>query len=1052
MNREKPDEPEEFLEKALSAAFRRSKGGRSVEIAGAATARAEKRDPDEVTPPERLGRYPVSRILGCGGMGIVYRIADPELDRDLAIKVLRRAFAQDADITRRFLEEARICSRLQHPGIIPIHELGRLEDGRPYFTMKIVEGQTLAELIRARREENPEIPRFLEIYEKLSQTLAYAHEQGISHGDVKPHNVMVGSFGEIQLMDWGFARDRFAKGHDPSGETPAAPQALPTTSSETARAPKGDSSRAWGTPAYMAPEQARGEAPSMSTAVDVFGLGAVLCEILTGSPPYTGVSRSEVLLKASRGWLDDARARLESSSSDPDLVDLALRCLAPDPAHRPPHAGIVARAVEDYRVRLEERARKSELEAAEARAVASQERRTRRLTVALAASILAAVLIVTVGGAIYLEQRRQRVEELREAVDDAMQRALILRAEARAAPEYQRARWEEALGAARQAEAFARTREADSALIGEARDLLRDMEAERAELERNQQMARLLETVRPHLGDERSPEQLEVEYGDAFRAFGLDVDHEPVEQVASRIRESSIRSSLLGALDDWSHVRRDASLPDLGSWRVLVEIALQADSDPWRTEMRRAYLASDRARLLELAESEEASNASPESLDLLARCLVEMGATGEAIELLRKASRQYPEDFWISHNLASQLGTLGPPPLEEIVRVLWMTVAVRPDGAHAWVDLGRALAMQGHMDDAAAALDRAVSLEPDDGRAHLLIGVIAETRGDLVAATEAYERSVRGGQRWAYVNLAGVLHKRGYLDDAVAMAAKAVELLPGDAELLSNYGSHLYYQNLLEEDLNIQDRALALSPELPFAQCNYGLCLLELGRFDEALEWLRRGHEAAQRSAEDWPHPSAGWIAEAESRIAMASWIRRIDTSPTIPSTPEDCALVAQVAFCMGLDRTALRFHARTLEIDPDYPEKSPPGFLFEAARAAVRWSLGESELPEGEVPRADRERPDAEECREWLERARGWLERELSGWDRRIESGAASLDEARGALSAWPHTPLLGPLLQGAFPQQFPPEEREVWQTLGERFQAQLSRCLDGGWRVLSR
>src|SRR5262249_54399030 len=144
--------------------------------------------------------------LGRGGMGVVYRARDPQLHRSLAIKVLRPEVAGQPDMRRRFLEEAQITAQLQHPGIAPLHEQGELDDGRPYFTMKLVKGRTLAELLKDRPHAGHELPRFLAIFEQVCQALAYAHSRGIIHRDLKPANVMVGAFGEVQVMDWGLAK------------------------------------------------------------------------------------------------------------------------------------------------------------------------------------------------------------------------------------------------------------------------------------------------------------------------------------------------------------------------------------------------------------------------------------------------------------------------------------------------------------------------------------------------------------------------------------------------------------------------------------------------------------------------------------------------------------------------------------------------------------------------------------------------------------------------------------------------------------------------------
>jgi serine/threonine-protein kinase len=169
--------------------------------------------------------YEIVRKLGQGGMGLVLHGRDPDLGRDLAVKVLREDHAADPDVVQRFIEEAQVGGQLQHPGVVPVHELGRSPDGRPYFTMKLVKGRTLADLLKERTTPAQELPRFLGIFQQVCQRLAYAHSKRVIHRDLKPGNVMVGAFGEVQVMDWGLAKvlggPQASRGRQPPEEAPA---------------------------------------------------------------------------------------------------------------------------------------------------------------------------------------------------------------------------------------------------------------------------------------------------------------------------------------------------------------------------------------------------------------------------------------------------------------------------------------------------------------------------------------------------------------------------------------------------------------------------------------------------------------------------------------------------------------------------------------------------------------------------------------------------------------------------------------------------------------
>jgi eukaryotic-like serine/threonine-protein kinase len=152
-----------------------------------------------------LRAYALLDRVGAGGMGEVFRGRDPALGRDLAVKVLGPDLRGNQEAERRFEQEARITGALQHPNIVPVHNLGRLPNGRLYFTMKLVRGRTLARILT--EDQGPEqLPALLAIFEKVCQAVAFAHSRGVIHRDLKPANVMVGAFGEVQVMDWGLAK------------------------------------------------------------------------------------------------------------------------------------------------------------------------------------------------------------------------------------------------------------------------------------------------------------------------------------------------------------------------------------------------------------------------------------------------------------------------------------------------------------------------------------------------------------------------------------------------------------------------------------------------------------------------------------------------------------------------------------------------------------------------------------------------------------------------------------------------------------------------------
>jgi len=395
------------------------------------------------------GRYQVLGEIARGGMGVVLKGRDPDLGRDVALKVLHPGRATEPASIRRFIEEAQISGQLQHPGILPVYELGIDAELRPYFTMRLVKGRTLAALLEERTDPTVDLGHFLAVFEQVCQTVAYAHARGVIHRDLKPSNIMVGSFGEVQVVDWGLSKV-LHQGAEPAGDGTADPMAWAsdeppvTTVRMTGGGSPSQVGAILGTPSYMSPEQASGEGDNLDEQADVFSLGAILCEVLTGRPPYVG-SRAQILEQAAAGHLGEAFVRLDASGAERELSQLAKRCLDPERRVRPRHAGVLARELNAFLISLGTRARAAELAAAEARAAAVVERRTRRRTVGLALALGLAIL-AGVGLALLAEhQRRARAEHSIDTLAALFWKANWFRDQARKVPPDQLGNWEQAL-------------------------------------------------------------------------------------------------------------------------------------------------------------------------------------------------------------------------------------------------------------------------------------------------------------------------------------------------------------------------------------------------------------------------------------------------------------------------------------------------------------------------------------------------------------------------------------------------------------------------------
>ncbi len=353
------------------------------------------------------GKYRLLSQLDAGGIGVVYAGRDEDLGRDVALKFLQPEYANDPQSVRRFVAEAQLAGQLQHPGIVPVYDIG-VAGEQPFFAMKLVEGEAFRALLARRQAPLDDLPRHLAIFAQVCQAVAYAHARGVIHRDLKPGNVMIGAFGEVQVLDWGMgkvlppASSAETIAHEPQPEQ----RRVETFRSREYDRSLGSVGTVSGTPAYMSPEQAAGDNHRLDARTDVFALGSILCEILTGRPAYhsdnpdTEQRQNEVYEMARAARLDDARGRLSRSGAEPALVELANVCLSPDPAERPRDASAVAAQVTEYLAAVEQRAQEAKVAAETQRVRAEGEMvrarvatRQRRVAVSLAAVMAVAVAV-----------------------------------------------------------------------------------------------------------------------------------------------------------------------------------------------------------------------------------------------------------------------------------------------------------------------------------------------------------------------------------------------------------------------------------------------------------------------------------------------------------------------------------------------------------------------------------------------------------------------------------------------------------------------------------
>jgi len=758
------------------------------------------------------GRYRMLGEIGRGGIGIVFEGRDRDLSRSVALKVLRADRAGSGDLVRRFIEEAQIAGQLEHPGVVPVYDLGVVQEGIPYFTMKLVRGWPLSNLLAERESPAHDLPRFLAVFEQVCQTIAYAHSRGVIHRDLKPANVMVGDFGEVQVLDWGLAKILDRK--DPAS-------GAPTTIRTEGEGPTSAAGTVLGTPEYMAPEQAQGALAELNERTDVFALGAILLEILTGEPPYSGEAK-DIVPRAIAADPGPVRKRLAECAADRTLTGLCESSLAPEPADRPASAGDVAAVVAGHLSDLMERARQAELAAvrersrAEAEALreereartADWERAARRRTLALAATVLLAVLIG--GGTILARSVSTRARRDRAAATLAAALEEVSRLEGEG-------RLEEAATGTRVAIDRATADGADpvdlnsaEAMFGQLVQAAEDARVASVVAERVDALLAELKRLRSRSSSDfrLDPATVDADYVRAFAEFGITVDGQNPEKIAAAIAGWPRSREIAAAIAGLALNRRFRAGRREEGWRPLLEAACLADPDPWLHRLWDAALAPDRERLLELAETAEVEALPARTIYLLGYLVARQKEHRVAADLLRRGRERYPDDVWIGRELAQSVGTQGAVGQQAAVGQAMATVALCPENACYWSELGMHLGNSGDLSGAIRAGRKSLTLEPDHA--------------------------------WHFGRLGWALLMTGENEEAERILREAIARDPAPPQFWGNLGAALLHLERPEEALRATERALGIQPALFPARMTKGNALHRLGRSDEAEALFRQ--------------------------------------------------------------------------------------------------------------------------------------------------------------------------------------------------------------------
>ncbi len=933
---------------------------------------------------DQENHFEILSEIGRGGMGVVYRGRDQRLGRDIAIKVLLDEHLQSPGTLRRFFEEARITGLLQHPGIPPIHDVGELLDGRPYFLMKLVGGKTLRRLLAERSEGTIGLSDLLPIYEQICQTLAYVHAQGVIHRDIKPDNVMVGDHGEVQVMDWGLAKILRDAAKDPREiEKPAVRDSHFAQEMLTGSEAKTQAGTTLGTPAYLAPEQAQGRLDEVDQRSDVFGLGALLCEILTGEPPYVGATLTDLLQQAREGELTNAYQRLQQCEADADLKALALSCLAVDPKDRPKDAGAIAAKLISHRTGVSDRLRQAELDKAKAQAKASAEQKARRLTIILAVAVI--LSLITVGGGWYWMREQ---EEWKTRATLAQAHELMSKGD----------REENALLRLKQAEGLLAQSDAPEVRALRATILKRIV---RLQTEATQRQ------LRAKLGDLRlgrtkcagKPEdyaQADREYARLFREHGMDVDERSPKQAAKQMIPP-LRQDFAAFLVVWAKVRKFSNPSQPSRWKHLLAIANEADSSPSRRQIRNALLREDYREILQSRTSADLKEMQAPTLVLLTSALQQIGKTKEAIVVAREGLKHYPQDVYLNWLLGEELLKVHPPRTQEALRCFAIVVALRPTNANAYLNLGIGhLAADKDFESAIVALKKALQLRPqllvakrNLAKAYLGLGRLKEKNQEFEAAEMALKQAIRLREEYtptAWFHLGNVHRYRNELPEAINAYRKVIEARNNDL------GAH---QNL-------------------------GFLLLRTCQFESALTHFTKADDLASPTYRQ-QHKLSLRIAEAKKGLERQRKLERNEK----PRDAYEMRSFARICYHHKKYLAAVRYHQQAFAEKPSLATNFWEANRYDAACAAVLLSAGDG----------DGKSLGTKERDNWRAQALKWLKAEMSSYEDKWSNGTQQERHTiQERVAHFLRDPDLASVRDSKFLSRLSKGEQSLWQRFWNR------------------
>jgi eukaryotic-like serine/threonine-protein kinase len=849
-------------------------------------------------PGTVIGPYKLLQQIGEGGMGTVFLAEQTHpVQRKVALKVIK-AGMDSRQVIARFEAERQALAMMDHVNIARVLDAGATESGRPYFVMELVHGMPITKYC----DDNRLTPRErLELFVPVCQAIQHAHQKGIIHRDVKPSNVMVTLYdGQPvpKVIDFGVAK--------------ATEQKL------TERTLFTQYGAMVGTLEYMSPEQAEMSALGVDTRSDIYSLGVLLYELLTGNTPLTHKRMKEAayaeilrMIKEEEPprpstRLTDSGEALASISAQRHMEPAKLTKLV-----RGELDWIVMKALEKDRTRRYETANGF---AADVQRYLADEpvlacppsagyrlrKFARRNKAGLATATALGLAVLVAVGSLGWGVRDRAAH--RASISGQVEHAL-----AEVDERHRQGRLSEAIQAAHKAVGLAEA--------GGPADLRARAQVVLNELE----LVAELSEVRNQAPDQ-SGAVTDADYAGAFHRHGLDVEDLRPAEAADQLADRPTAVELAAALDHWAGVLRRHPALGADRWKHLVAVARAADPDPWRNRLR-AAAGQKEARLPgELAAADETFGQPVTSLALLGRALAEGGDRVGAIAFLRRAQREHPGDFHLAGDLAALLVKLDPTARDDAVRFCTAAVAIRPDSPSARSRLAFALTRDGRPDDAIAECRTALALKPGFATAHINLGVALMHKKLYDAAIAEHREALRlqPDSGMAHTNLGQALRAKGLHDEAIAEYRAAIAAEPDNHLAHNNLGAILCdVRRDYDAAIERFREAIRLEPGFPHAYKNLGIALSKKGAHDQAIPEF----EQAIRLKPDYAHAFNGLGAAYLSQNRFDEAAGAFRKAVLLELEPGFYCNLAAAVEGQGMPDQALVVLREAYRLDPRYPQ-----------------------------------------------------------------------------------------------------------------------------------